>query len=219
MSVDYYNFDIQTVIPIPMYVLFKTDKTTKVDGQNNIISFIPGDLKYSDFCLLQKVIVPDIYVPNSITYESEVLTSKYKIIPTKDIVNCPVVPFGSTAAKSDVAGVASKLIVGWYKGKAFAYFNFPELGLKTTPEGLVPTSPIYVMFNIDQSVSNSASGFKHELGSLETHNVVGAPGGIALTPLWDVRILSNVNFNSVSNLETALSFPSVKANVNCPVVR
>lgn len=224
-SVDYYNFDIQPVVPIPIYVFFKADETTKVEGQNNVVSFIPGDLKYSDFWLLQKVIVPDNYVPNTLTSESEILASKYRIIPTTDIVNCPVVPFGSTAAKSDVAGVASKLTIGWYKGKAVAYFNFPEPGLQTTTEGLVPTSPIYVMFNIDPSADNSASGpvsgFKHEPGSLQTHNVLGTPAGVALTPLWDVRVLSNVHFDDVSNLETALTFPSVKANanVNCPVVR
>jgi hypothetical protein len=89
----------------------------------------------------------------------------------------------------------------------------------------VPTSPIYVMFNVNPSASDlasgPASGFKHEPGSVQTHNVLGTPEGTALTPLWGVRILSNINFNSVSNLETALNYPSVtaNANVNCPVVR
>lgn len=224
-SLSYYNFDVQPVVPIPIYVFFKADGVTPVAGQNNIVSFVPGDAKYSDFWLVQKVIATDNYVANSITSEVEVLASKFKIISTDDIVNCPVVPFGSTANRSDVAGEASKLTIGWYNGKAVAYFNFPEPGLKIDAQGLVPTSPIYVMFNIDPSDSNPASGpasgFMHEPGSVQTHNVLGTPEGVALTPLWDVRVLSNVNFNAVTNLETALSFPSVKANadVNCPVVR
>lgn len=224
-SVSYYNFDVQPVIPIPIYVFFKLDGVTKIDGQNNVVSFVPGDAKYSDFWLVHNVLVADDYVPNSLTSEAEILASKYTIVPTTDIVNCPVVPFGSTAARSDVAGVASQLTIGWYQGKAVAYFNFNEPGLKTTAEGFVPVQPIYVMFNTDPSPidagSGPASGFKHEPGSVQTHNVLGTPEGAQLTPLWDVRVLSNVYFDEVSNLETALSFPSEQAgaNVNCPVIR
>lgn len=225
VKVEYYNFDIQPVIPIPIYAFFKEDGVTRIEGQNNVVSAIPGDAKYSDFWLVQKVLVPDNYVPNSITSEAEVLASKYKVVATEDLVNCPVVPFGSTAAKSDVAGVPSKLILGWYKGKAVAYFNFPERGFKVSSEGLVPISPIYVMFNVDPSsddpTSGPASGFMYETGTLQSHNVLGTPEGVALTPLWDVRVLSNVNFDKVVDLKTALSFPSEKANanVNCPVIR
>ena len=225
-SVNYYNFDIQPTTPVAIYVFYKKDETTRVSGQNNVLPSIPGDSNYSDFWLVKKVIVPDNYVSNSLTSEAEILASKYKIVTTNDIVNCPVVPFGSTAARSNVAGKASELTFGWYKGKAVAYFNFPEPdGLKTTAEGLVPISRIYVMFNIDPNPSNPASGpasgFLHEAGSAQTHNVLGTPEGAILTPLWDVRVISNVNFDSVTNLATALSFPSVKANanVNCPVVR
>lgn len=224
-SVSYYNFDIQPVLPIPIYVFFKMDGVTKIIGQNNVVSNVPGDSKYSDFWLVHKVLVPDNYVPNSLTSESEILGSKHTIMSTNEIVNCPVVPFGSTASRSNVEGEASKLTIGWYKGKAVAYFNFPEADFKLTEEGFVPTSPIYVMFNIDPSASDPASGpasgFMHEPNSLQTHNVLGTPEGIAFTPLWDVRVLSNVNFDNVFDLESALSFPSEKANanVNCPVIR
>lgn len=225
-SVKYYNFDIQSTIPEDIYIFFKSDSTTPVAGQNNIIPTIPGEAGYNDFWLVNKVIVPDNYVPNSITSEAEVLASGYVVTKTNSIVNCPVVPFGSTAAKSNVVGVASVLTIGWYKGKAVAYFNFDEVALTSTSAGLVPTSPIYVTFNIDPAANNSASGpvsgFKTETGTLQTHNVIAtSPSDITYSPLWSVQVLSNVNFGSVSNLATATSFASspAGANVNCPVVK
>lgn len=226
-SVKYYNFDVQSVIPAPIYVFFKADGVTPVMGQNNIIGVIPGDTGYNDFWLVKKVIVTESYVPNSITSVIEVLASNYTITSTTSIVNCPVVPFGSTAARSNVTGVASALTIGWYNGKAVAYFNFDEAPLTATATGLVPTSPIYVTFNIDPVANNPASGpasgFKSETGTLQTHNVIATiPTDVATySPLWSVQVISNVNFGSVSNLTTATSFPysPAGANVNCPVVK
>jgi hypothetical protein len=225
-SVKYYNFDVQSTIPEDIYIFFKSGSTTPLTGQNNIIPTIPGEVGYNDFWLVNKVIVPDNYVPNSITSEAEVLASGYTVTKTNSIVNCPVVPFGSTASKSNVAGVASVLTIGWYKGKAVAYFNFDEVALTSTSAGLVPTSPIYVTFNIDPAANNPASGpasgFKTETGTLQTHNVIATnPADGAYSPLWSVQVLSNVNFGSVSNLATATSFASspAGANVNCPVVK
>lgn len=226
-SVKYYNFDVQSTIPEDIYIFFKSGSTTPVSGQNNIIPTLPGEAGYNDFWLVNKVIVPDNYVPNSITSEAEILASGYTITKTNSIVNCPVVPFGSTASKSNVVGVASALTLGWYKGKAVAYFNFDEVALTSTSSGLVPISPIYVTFNIDPAANNAdsgpASGFKTETGTLQTHNVIATlPGDVgAYSPLWSVQVLSNVNFDSVSNLATATSFTSspAGANVNCPVVK
>lgn len=224
--VRYYNFDVQPVVPAPIFVFFKADGTTPVTGQNNIIGVVPGDAGYNDFWLVKKVIVPEGYVPNSITSVSEVLAANYTITATTSIVNCPVVPFGSTALRSNVSGVASALTIGWYNSKAVAYFNFDEVALTATSAGLVPTSPIYVTFNVDPDASNAASGpasgFKSETGTLQTHNVLATnPSDTAYSPLWSVQVLSNVNFGSVSNLPSALSFTSMAAgaNVNCPVVK
>jgi hypothetical protein len=225
-SVKYYNFDVQSTVPDDIFVFFKSGSSTPVPGQNNIIETIPGDGGYNDFWLVNKVTVPDNYVPNSISSKTELLASGYTITKTNNIVNCPVVPFGSTASKSKVSGVASVLTVGWYKGKAVAYFTFDEATITTTSSGLVPVSPIYVTFNIDPAVNNSASGpasgFKTETGTLQTHNVIATnPTDGNYSPLWSVQVLSNVNFGSVSNLSTAISFTSspAGANVNCPVVK
>lgn len=218
-SVEYYNFDVQSTTPDDIYVFFKQGSTTPLAGQNNIIPTIPGDAGYNDFWLVKKVIVPDNYIPNTFTSEGEILTSGFEVMKTDMIVNCPVVPFGSTAAKSKTAGVASKLTLGWYKSKAVAYFEFNESAIKAV-SGKVPVSPIYVMFNDD--LVGPASGFKVETGTMQTHNVLGSlPGDANYSPLWDVKVLSNSNFANVKNLATAEVLTNIDAtvDVNCPIVK
>lgn len=217
----YYNFDVQPTIPEDIYVFFKSGATSPISGQNNVIPTIPGENGYSDFWLVNKVIVPDNYVANTLTSEAEILASGYTIQKTNTVVNCPVVPFGSTAARSKTTGTASTLTVGWYKGKAVAYFNFDEAALTTKVSGMVPVSPIYVMFN--DNAAGPSSGFKTETNNpSQTHNVLATnPGDISYSPLWSVQVINNVNFNNVTNLTTAIAATSspAGATVNCPVVK
>lgn len=218
--ISYYNFDIQSTTPEDIYVFFREGATTPLVGQNNIIPTIPGEAGYNDFWLMNKVYVPNDYVANSITSESEILSSGYKIEKTTTIVNCPVVPFGSTAARSKTAGVASSLTIGWYKGQAVAYFNFDEAPI-TAINGKVPLSPIYVMFN--DNATGPSSGFRSENGNAtQTHNVLEtSPGDANYSPLWNVFVIDNKNFESVINLSTAknMSPMAAGATVNCPVVK
>lgn len=217
--VRYYNFDVQPTAPAPIYVFFKTGESTPLSGQNNVINVIPGDAGYNDFWLVKKVNVPSNYVPNTLTSEAEILASGFNIETTNVAVNCPVVPFGSTAARSKTPNTQSLLTLGWYKGKAVAYFNFDEASI-TTANGLVPTSPIYVMFNDNNA--GPSSGFRTEPGTNQTHNVVAtSPGNSGYSPLWSVNVIDNMNFNTVNNLSTALAVSSTPAgaNVNCPLVK
>jgi hypothetical protein len=217
--VKYYNFDVQPTTPDDIYVFIKTDGTPVV-GQNNVIPTIPGDAGYNDFWIVNKVVVPSGYVPNSLTSEAEILASGFAHPKTDIIVNCPVVPFGSTAAKSGVAGTASKLTIGWYKGKAVSYFEFNEASYSATATGMVKISPIYVMFNDDKA--GPSSGFKVETGTMQTHNVLATlPADATYSPLWDVQVIGNANFVSVKNLTTATALTSMAAGatVNCPVVK
>ena len=214
----YYNFDVQPTLPSPIYVLFKSGVSTPLSGQNNIVATIPGDLGYNDFWLMKKVTVPESYVPNSLTSESEILSSGYSITTTTTIVNCPIVPYGSTAARSKTGGAASALSFGWYKGLAVAYFNFDEAAIITSGSS-VPLSPIYVIF------ANNATpddGFKVEPGTSQTHNVLATlPGDATYSPLWNVNVVDTSNFSAMTNLATATSFSSMVAGatVNCPIVK
>jgi hypothetical protein len=216
----YYNFDVQSTTPDDIYVFFKSGVTSPISGQNNVIPTLPGLSGYNDFWVVNKVTVPENYVPNSLTSEAEILASGYTITKTNSIVNCPVVPFGSTASRSGVAGVASALTLGWFNGKAVAYFEFNEASVTATASGMVPTSPIYVMFN--DNAAGPSSGFKVETGTMQTHNVLGTiPSDASYSPLWSVQVIDNMNFSTVSSLSTATSLSSMPAgaNVNCPTVK
>lgn len=218
--VRYYNFDVMPVEPAPIYVLFRAGETQPVSGQQNVVDVIPGDRGYSDFWQVIRVTVPQGYVANTITSHAQILTAGYPIEETTTLVNCPIVPEGSTASEGDAADGLTR---GWYRGQVVFYFNFGEAPLTTTAAGEVPRAPIFVSFNInpDQPNGGPPSGFRTEAGTAQTHNVVGAlPGQAGYSPLWLVLPYDNAAFNTVRDLPTAqaaLNF-GVAALVNCPIV-
>lgn len=215
----YYNLDIQSSTPVDIYVFFKSDGITQVTGQNNVIPTKPGDAGYSDFWRVNKVVVPDSYVPNSLTSETAISLSGYAVTKTTTIVNCPVVPFGSTAALQ-FGGGSQALTFGWYKDSAVAYFNFAEKALTVPLNGKLATPAIYVMFNDNNA--GPSSGFKTESGTTQVHNVISlSPADAGYSPLWNVVVINNTYFNMQTNLATALLGPVLNPNaglVNCPVV-
>jgi hypothetical protein len=221
-DVQYYNFDVQPVAPAPIYVLFKQGESTPVDGQFNIIDVIPGEANYNDFWQVYKVTVPASYLANEVASYDEIVAKGYSVMATTSIVNCPVVPAGSTASKR-LNGESAGLTTGWYDEKVVFYFNFSEKALVATG-GSVPTSPIYVCFNINPADEGGgpASGFKEEVGSAQTHNVISTlPTDAGYSPLWVVDAYTNASFDDVSNFTTAMAATSVGnglATVNCPVV-
>jgi len=169
-----------------------------------------------------KVTVPDSYIPNQVTSVQELLSAGYATEYTDILVNCPVVPDGSTAVMR-FAGEDSGLTQGWHDGELIYYFNFLEAPLTTTDGGAVPTSDIFVTFNVnpDQEGGGPASGFMVEAGAVQTHNVVETiPGDALYSPLWDVMPYDNASFDAVSDLTSARAAPSfgLAAVVNCPVV-
>lgn len=221
----YYNFDVQSVSPADIWVLFKSGESTPVEGQLNIVNVIPGDAGYNDFWLVNKVTVPSDYVANTVTSYDEIVKKGYAIEPTTMVVNCPIVPKGSTAVKRFSSNESKDLARGWYKDKVVYYFTFSEKELMTS-NGVVPTSDIYVAFNInpDQPSGGPASGFKTEDGMAtgQTHNVPETlPTDSGYSPLWDVNIYDNADFNMVSDLSTATGANILAmgaAIVNCPIV-
>lgn len=219
----YYNFDVQSAIPDDIYAFYKQDGVTPVSGQLNVINSLPGEAGYNDFWIVNKVIVPDNYVANSLTSEDEILNSGYTIQKTNTVVNCPVVPEGSVATKR-FGGGTNALVRGWMQGKIVFYFKFEEKALTATASGQVPLSDIYVTFNINPDDTNPdsgpASGFKMEEGTTQTHNVISTiPTDADYSPFWDVLIYDNADFGSVNNLSTAesASFLGAGGLVNCPV--
>lgn len=222
----YYNFDVLSTTPDPIYVLFRAGEAAPVAGQLNIIDTIPGDVGYNDFWNVVKVTVPAGYVANTATSYAELTAAAYPLEFTDTIVNCPVVPAGSTATLRYSAAEAATLTRGWYKGQVVNYFNFAERALVADATGRVPLSDIYVLFNQNPEdgnpASGPASGFRTESGSEQTHNVLETlPEDSGYSPLWSVSVLDGADFGAVKNLATASAatlFAAGVATVNCPVV-
>jgi len=221
-SATYYNFDVQPTSPAPIYVLFREGEDRPVDGQRNVIDAIPGDDGYSDFWHVHRVTVPADYEANAATSLADLTDAGYPMTATDSLVNCPVVPHGSTASMRYGDGDPG-LVEGWYRGKVVSYFQFAEAPLAVR-DGRVPVSPIYVSFNVnpDEDGGGPASGFVTEAGSDRTHNVLATlPGDDGYSPLWLVNVYDNADFGSVSDLDSATDatiLASGVATVNCPVV-
>jgi hypothetical protein len=219
-SVRYDNFDIQPTTPAPIYALFREGADMPVPGQLNIVDVIPGAAGYNDFWQIQRVRVPDDYVANSITSLEEIRAAGYPVEATEQLVNCPIVPRGSTARRR-LAGADAGLSRGWYRGQVVYYFNFFERELTGQH---VPLADIFVTFNVNPGVDGGgpASGFKTEPGAEQTHNVLTAlPDSADYSPLWAVAPYDNVDFERISGLatlQTANVLARNVAQVNCPVV-
>jgi outer membrane protein assembly factor BamB len=89
-----------------------------VPGQHNIIDVVPGDEGYSDLWLVNLVTVPADYEADSLRSVDDVSSSGYSVTTTEILVNCPVVPEGSTLE------TGMELTQGWYRGEAVFYFDF-----------------------------------------------------------------------------------------------
>ena len=221
--VKYYNFDVQPATPAPIYAFFVAGATSPVAGQLNVIDVLPGDTGYNDFWQVMMVTVPSGYVANTIASLTEIQAAGYTITPTNMLVNCPVVPAGSTASLR-IGGGSTGLTQGWYRDQVVNYFNFSEATLTLT-NGAIPTAPIYVTFNINPSQPNGADprrGFEtetwHDADPPMWVSVV--PGQTGYSPLWAVSIYDNADFSSVTNFTTAMAATMVAAGplVNCPIV-
>jgi hypothetical protein len=221
--VEYYNFDVMSKETAPIYVLFKAGASSPVTGQLNIVDVIPGNSTYNDFWHVVKVTVPTDYVANTVTSVTEIVSRGYAQEHTETIVNCPIVPEGSTAVKR-FGSTDTGLTMGWYYDKVVFYFNFAEAPLIADGNGEVPLSPIYVTFNInpDQTGGGPPSGFVVENGTSMTHNVLfSIPGDADYSPLWSVSVYDNADFNSVMCATTAAASTVMAMDVmtvNCPVV-
>ena len=223
--IQYYNFDVQPTTPAPIYVLFREGESQPVAGQLNIIDVIPGDAGYNDFWQVVTVTVPAGYVANTITSRQQIIDGNYTMNTTDMLVNCPVVPDGSTAMLR-MGGGDTGLTRGWYNSMVVFYFNFVEKALAVTGNGQVPVSPIYVTFNINPDPMNPnsgpPSGFVTEPGSDQTHNVAATlPSDMDYSPLWLVNVYDNTDFGSVGDLATAMNASILAMGVatpNCPIV-
>ncbi|MEO8005728.1 MAG: hypothetical protein ABI771_12525 [Betaproteobacteria bacterium] len=221
--VRYYNFDVRSAKPAPLYVLYRMGETQPVEGQLDVIDALPGDDGYNDFHQVWTVAVPPDYQANSITSAVEIRDAGYPSTKTDTLRNTPVVP-DKSVARTRLNGDNAALQRGWYRGRIVKYFSFNEASLSAGGSDAVPVSPIFVAFNVnpDQPNGGPASGFYTEPGSRQTHNVVSTlPRNPAYSPLWLVSVYDNGDWSTVSSLDTvtkARILAVAVASVNCPIV-
>ncbi|MEO8704107.1 MAG: hypothetical protein ABI867_28910 [Kofleriaceae bacterium] len=198
--VRYYNFDVQPREPATLYRLRA--------GELDVVDAIPGDHGYSDFWRISQVEVPAGIARGSITSAAQIREAGYRVTMTAAIINCPIVPRGTTAREG---GVATELA---YRGAKVACLRF---GAPLVPDGaLVPTSPIYVTF------ARPAQFATEPAAPVQTHNVVfSVPGDLDYSPLWAVHVYDRSAFDRVHDAPSAVDAPVIDRNgplVNCPIV-
>jgi hypothetical protein len=218
--VRYYNFDVQTTMPAPVYVLYREGEDKPMAGQLDIIDTLPGEKGYNDFRQVWKVIVPADYVANTIVDAGALQQAGFKMEQTPTLRNMPVVA-DKSKANMRLNGASAALQRAWYEGQVAKFFNFDEAPLSGSS---VPLSPIYVTFKVnpDQPNGGPGSGFKTEPNSEQTHNVpTTLPGDAGYSPLWLVAVYDNSDWPKVKDLQTALKAKVLApgaATVNCPIV-
>jgi hypothetical protein len=219
--VTYYNFDATPETPANLYVFFRAATDEVVAGQLPVIDQLPGDAGYSDFRRVVRVIVPADYVANTVASLPAIQTAAFPLEPTEQVINYPVVPAGSTADLR-VNG-NTQLLRGWYRNQVFFFFAFTERLLNLpVGEGFQPR-PLFVSFNINPGEEGGGfeSGFRAELGSLQTHNVLAfLPDQADYAPFWQLIAYDRADFDDVIDLATAQEARILTALqlVNSPVV-
>lgn len=206
-AVAYYGLGSASGFTMPAYLLVYEDGAP-VPEQLAILTVIPGDVEYSDFWQVTRVVVPEDYVANSITSAQELLATEYPRMPTTEVFNRPLVPPGSKAdqAISEVGPVRA-----WFDDQVVHAIDFAEV-TPTVRGSLVDYARVYVCM--------TEEGFcRDEQG--RTHNVIDTvPGDAAYSPLWRVVMYDPAAFEGVVDLPSAqqAAQPEAGGLANCPVV-
>ena len=203
--------DGQNVIPAPIYVPvtgFDAEGNPQVvPGQHNIVDVIPGDEGYSDLWQVTFVTVPEDYQANTITSADEILNSGYEMTVAGVLVNCPIVPAGSSLAEG-----GADLVQGWYKGQEIYYFDFGP--------NIEQSAPIYALITGFDAEGNP----QFVAGQNNVIDVI--PGDEGYSAFWYVNLVQVPDDyvpNSITSVDEVLAsgFDMVQPGllVNCPVIR
>jgi|GEM_PF-2408644 len=218
-DVTYYDFGMNSqtsgaaVTPAPIWAFIHgmdaSGNPQFVEGQHNIIDVVPGEEGYSDLWAVNFVVVPEDYEPDSIASRADLeemgASMGYEIITPGVLVNCPVVPAGSTLESGE------ELTQGWYQG---ARVYYPDFGMNPAV-----AIPIWVFVT-----GMDASGAPQFVEG--QRNIIDAvPGDEGYSDFWHVRMVmvdDTYEANSITSADAVADsgFEVVQAPmvVNCPVV-
>lgn len=216
-QVEYYDFGTNTPLaandtvptqPIWVFIYgMNADGTPDmVEGQHNIIDVVPGEAGYTDLWRVVMVTVPDDYDPDSIRSAEEVRDSGFEQTTTDMLVNCPIVPEGTTLEGGE------PLQQGWNDGEAVFY---PDFGANPAT-----TRPIWVF--IHGMNPDGTPDFVE--GQNNIIDVV--PGQAGYTAFWRVNMVTvpdDYEPNSIRSAAdvVAAGFEITETDmvVNCPVTQ
>ena len=212
-AVTYYDFGTNTPLvngvpaAAPIWVFIYGNKADGspdfVTGGHNIIDVIPGDKGYSDLWQVTLVTVPRSYQPDSITSAADVLKNNFPMTTTNMLVNCPVVPAGSTIEDGRA------LIQGWYKGQKVYYYDF---GANDDI-----AAPIWALITGMDSQGNP-------IFVKDQNNIIDViPGDKGYSAFWQVNLVT-VPADYVANtlksaddvMKSGYKITPTEINVNCP---
>ena len=141
-----------------------------------------------------RVLVPDDFEPGSIRSLDDIEAAGFELERTGTIINCPIVPYGSTARLAD------RDASGWYKGKHVSYFVFDVTETSIVNPGAldVPYAVVRVIFEDN----DPAKGTKENTDTGESHNVFDTlPGDALYRSLWRCAFVDEAELASVSGWE------------------
>lgn len=201
--IEFYHFDVSAATPAPLYLL--VDRFGEaVPGQLPILDEAPGDSSYSDLRRIWRVqVTGGGYRPNAITSLEAVLEAEMDTTATDQVLNCVVVPDGSTATRRFGAGDRTVLQSGWYRDQIVRYFLFeaPDASVQVAFEGGTVSVPqMYAFLANDEDVDD---GFALDAEG-STHNVATRlPIDEGYSPLWALQLLTLDAFGRVEDVPTA----------------
>jgi hypothetical protein len=225
-QIRFYNFDVHSKRPALVYVLLDR-RGDPIPHQLPIFEEIPGDPGYNDLRRVVEVRVGDNdYLPNSITSLADIEAADLDTTMTQTVINCVMVPDGSTADLRFDPTDAVGLHDGWYRDQIVRYLLFENPDSRAVVEfnGTEVSAPVmYAFFDNDEDPSD---GFAVD-GSGSTHNVVTRlPEQEGYSPMWALRVFLLNVFDRVFSVGSAqdndrednvLVLPEVLI-VNAPIV-
>ncbi len=216
-QVEYYDFGTNTplaannTVPTqPIWVFIhgiNADGTpVMVDGQHNIVGVAPGEPGYTDLWQVVFVTVPDDYVPDSIRSAQDVSASGFEQTTTNMLVNCPLVPEGTTLE------TGKELVQGWHNGQAVFY---PDFGANPAT-----VAPIWVLIH-GMKADGTPDFVEGQNNIIDT-----VPGQTDYTAFWRVNIVTVPDGYEPNSLRSAADvlaagyqITETDMVVNCPVVQ
>lgn len=202
-TIEFYHFDVRSRVPSKIFVLLDR-RGDPIPAQLPIFDEIPGDAGYNDLRQVVEVSVTDRdYRANSITSLADIELAELDTTHTDEVMNCVMVPDGSSATRRFDPLDATGLQDGWYRDKVVRYLLFEHSRSTTAIDfsGAEITAP--VMYSFLDNDTNINDGFALDADGA-THNVVTRlPTEEGYAPLWALRVFKLDVFDRVASVASA----------------